>query len=196
MTQRRALWALLAMIAVLALVAAGCGGSDSSSASGDETTIETTDETTDETSSGDETMADETMADETMADEDTTGESSDTGGSLGAFADKDCIELASIGSKLAQAVDPSGSFDAGEAATLYEQLMDKAPAEIRDDLAVFADYLKEISELLQGVDLSSGQQPSAEDLAKLEKLGSLDTTEVQKASENLAAWASENCSAG
>ena len=187
MTQRRALWALLAMIAVLALVAAGCGGSDSSSASGDETTIETTDET----SSGDETMADETMADE-----DTTGESSDIGGSLGAFADKDCIELASIGSKLAQAVDPSGSFDAGEAATLYEQLMDKAPAEIRDDLAVFADYLKEISELLQGVDLSSGQQPSAEDLAKLEKLGSLDTTEVQKASENLAAWASENCSAG
>jgi ABC-type glycerol-3-phosphate transport system substrate-binding protein len=179
MTQRRALLALLALLAALLLVAAGCGGS--SDEGSDEAAVETTTET-----NGDE---------EEMEEEgETTEDETETGG-LSAFANEDCQELASIGASIAQAVDPSGTFDADEAAQLYEQLAEKAPDEIQDDLAVFADYMAQVAEALSGVDLTSGQQPSAEDLQALQALSNIGP-EVEQAAENLSAWASENCSVG
>ena len=48
--------------------------------------------------------------------------------------------------------------------------------------------------VLKGVDLTSGTVPDPEALAKLEELGrTLDSAEVQQATENLEAWARENC---
>ncbi len=183
MIQRGAMATLVAVLAALILVAAGCGGSseESSGEAATETAVVSSEE------AGDDSMADDDMA--------TEDDSDDTTGSLSAFADEDCLRLASIGASIAQAVDPTGDFDAEEAAQLYDELADKAPEEIQDDLAVFADYLAEIAEVLADVDLASGQAPSAEDLQALQSLGDVGP-EVEQASENLSAWAEENCSVG
>ena len=179
-----ALVALLALLAALTLMAAGCGGSDE--AGSDDTAIETT---------TDETTEDDTTTDETeTTDETDTTEDSD----VSAFASEDCLELASIGTKLSEALSASGGtgdFDA--TATYFEQLVDKAPDEIKDDLATIAGAWEEIAEALGDVDLSSGGTPSAEDLQALQELGTrLSTTELTQASENIAAWATENCTTG
>lgn len=172
-TQRRIV-VLVSVLAALLLVAAGCGGSDSSEeATSDETTVETTVETTDEATSDDDSTS-----------------------AAGVFADEDCLELASIGAKIAQAVDPSGSFDADEAAAFYDELAAKAPEEIRDDLEVFAGYLAEVAAAIEGIDLTSGELPSPDDLAKLEELAQSADAEVQEAADNLSAWAEENCGIG
>jgi hypothetical protein len=176
-TQRRIV-VLVSVLTALLLVAAGCGGSDSSEeARSDETTVETTVETSDE------------ATDEATSDDDSTS-------AAGIFASEDCVELASIGAKIAQAVDPSGSFDADEAAAFYDELAAKAPEEIRDDLEVFAGYLAEVAAALEGIDLTSGEVPSPDDLAKLQEVAQSADAEVQEAADNLSAWAEENCSIG
>jgi hypothetical protein len=182
MTQRRVVPALLLVLAALLFVAAGCGGSSDEGT--DEAVVETSADT------GEETMDHEEMTDEEEM-TDTTGDT----GALSAFASEDCAQLATIGASIAQAVDPSGNFDADEASQLYEQLAEKAPAEIQDDLAVFANYLGEIADALQGVDLSSGQAPSPEAAQKLQALSNT-SPEVQQAANHLSDWASENCTTG
>ncbi len=184
MTHRKAVLALLAVLAALLLVvAAGCGGSSDEAA--DDAVIETT------SGSGEDEMTD----DEAMSEE----ESSDEGsvGDLGGFdiADEDCLELAQAGAKIAQAANPSGDFDAEGVAAFYEDLAANAPEEIQDDLLVFADYMEEVAQAFQGIDLSSGETPSPEDLQALQALGNIGP-EVQEASENLSAWATENCTGG
>ncbi len=180
MTHRKAVLALLAVLAALLLVvAAGCGGSSDEAA--DDAAIETTSDTGE-----DEMTDDEATSEDESSDED-----------LGGFgiADEDCLELAQAGAKVAQAVDPSGNFDAEGVAAFYEELAANAPEEIQDDLLVFADYMEEVAEAFQGIDLSSGAAPSPEDLQALQALGDIGP-EVQEASENLSAWATENCTVG
>jgi hypothetical protein len=168
----RARHLLLLGVAVLALVAAGCGGDDSSEASGDATetaVVET--ETTDDDGTA-------TDADEDIDIGDLSGE---------------CAQFAGISSKLAQSLGGQDA-DLEEAARVFDEIADEVPDEIKDDYRVIADNFAKIAEALKGVDLTSGAVPDPETLAKLEALGqTLDSAEVQQASENLEAWARENC---
>ncbi len=184
MASRRKVVALPVLAAALALalgsVVSGCGGSSESS--GDEAAIETTTETT-------ETTEETTGTEETGTETETT---SDTG--LGALADEDCLELASIGAKFSEALGATGATDYEATSELFDALVDKAPDEIKDDLALFAGAWKEIAAALADVDLSSGATPSPEAIQKLQELSeSFNTPELTKASENLTAWTQEHC---
>ncbi len=171
--KRAALFALLVLLAALALVAAGCGGSDEASSS--ETTVETTTEETD------------TETTEETTDEETTEPD------LNAFASEDCLELATIGAKLGEALGATGTADPEATAAYFDELVSKAPDEIKDDITVLANAMDEISTALQDVDLTSGATQDPETLQKLQELGeNLNNAEVQEASTNLEAWATEN----
>ena len=158
------------LLAVLALVAAGCGGDDASDASGDTET----------------TIVEETTGDEITETED---ESEDGAGALG----ENCAELAGIGSRLAQSLSGQAG-DLDEAEELFDEIADQVPDEIKDDYEVVAENFGKIAEGLKDLDLGSGGTPNAEDLQKLQELtASLDSAEVREASENISAWAEQNC---
>lgn len=173
--------ASLLVIGVLALVAAGCGGDDSSSEASDETTVEET--TVEETTAAEETT-------EASSDDTETSASDDV--DLGDLSGE-CLELASIGAKFSEAFESTGSAsgDLSATADLFDELIEAAPDEIKDDLEVMSEGLAEYAEALDGINLT---QPSAEDIAKLQEVTqSFDTTEFQEASQNIEAWVSANC---
>ncbi len=178
--KRAAMLALLALLAALVLVAAGCGGSDE--ATSDETTVETTVDT-DTTEDTTEETTEETTGDET------------TEPDLSGIANEDCLEFASIGAKFSEALSATGSSaDLETTSQLFQELSDNAPDEIKDDILVLAGAWEEIAAALGDVDLSSGEAPSAETLAKLQELGeTFNSAEIQEASANLGTWAEENC---
>ena len=87
-----------------------------------------------------------------------------------------------------------GNEGLDEASKLFDELASQVPDEIKADFEVIAENFSKIAEALKDVDLASGETPSAEDVAKLQELtSSLNSTEVQQASENIQAWAEENC---
>ena len=179
MTDRKrvSLFALLALLGAIALLAAGCGGgSDESSATTTETTVETTVDTDTEAT-------------------DTSTETTDAS-NANPFASGDCLELAGIGAKFAEALGASGGTQDLEATSKFlDELVSKAPDEIKDDLATLAAAWTEIADALKGVDLSGGTAPSADTIKKLQEIGTkFDTPELQQASKNLDAWTKENCS--
>ncbi len=171
---------MVLLIAVAALVAAGCGGDDSNEAGGDATDAAVVTET-----SGDDS-SDDTTDDTT---EDMTGTSDDD--ELGDLSEE-CQEFAGISAKLGQSLS-GGTAGLDEAAEVFDEIADQVPEEIRDDYRVVADNFAEIAEALKGVDLTSGAT-DPETIAKLQELGqTLDSAEVREATENLEAWARENC---
>lgn len=164
------------LLAALALLAAGCGGDDENEASDEtETTIvETTDDD-----------ATETDDDATETDDATEDDDDALGG--------ECAEFAGLSARLSQALSGSSS-DLGSASEVFDELADQVPAEIQDDYEVLADNFRELADALEGVDLSAGETPSQEDLARIQEITqSLDTPEVQEAAGNIEAWATENC---
>ena len=163
------------LIAVLALVAAGCGGSSSDEASSDTETTVATETTTPE---------------ETTATTDDSGTSTDI--DLGNLSGE-CKQFAGISSKLAQSLSGQDA-NMEDAAKAFADIADQVPDEIKDDYQVIAENFSKIAEALKGVDLTSGQTPSPEALAKLQELSkSMDSTEVQQASQNIEAWVQEHC---
>jgi hypothetical protein len=179
--KRTTLLALLALLGAVALLAAGCGGGSDESSGSTETTVETT---TDQST-------------ETMDTESTETESTDTESSGGgsAFASKDCLQLASIGAEFSKAMGGTDASDSVETTSkFFDALVAKAPDEIKDDLATLASAWKEVATQLKGIDLTSGATPSPETLQKLQEIGKkFDTPELQKASQNIEAWAKDNC---
>jgi hypothetical protein len=163
------------LIAALALVAAGCGGSSSDEASADtETTV----------------AAETTMPEETTA---TTNDSeTSTDVDLGNLSGE-CAQFAGISSKLAQSLSGQDA-NMEDAAKAFADIADQVPDEIKDDYQVIAENFSKIAEALKGVDLTSGQTPSPEALAKLQELSkTMDSAEVQQASQHIEAWVSEHC---
>ena len=81
-----------------------------------------------------------------------------------------------------------------DAAKAFADIADQVPDEIKDDYQVIAENFSKIAEALKGVDLTSGQTPSPEALAKLQELSkSMDSAEVQQATQNIEAWVSQHC---
>jgi hypothetical protein len=157
------------LLSALLLVGAGCGGGD---------------EAADEP----ETAITETTTEETTTEETTTDASG-----LEGLASEECLQLISIGAAIGQAFSGAGGADE-ETSELFQELVAKAPAEIKDDLEVVAGAYSEYADALADLDLKEGQVPSAEDLQKIQAaIGSIDQAEVQAAAERLSAWAEANC---
>jgi hypothetical protein len=169
------------LIAVLALVAAGCGGSSSDEASSDtETTV-----ATETTATEDMTTTEDTTA---TTDDSETSTDIDLGNLSG-----ECAQFAGISSKLAQSLSGQDA-NIEDAAKAFDEIADQVPDEIKDDYQVIAENFSKIAEALKGVDLASGQAPSPEALAKLQELStSMDSAEVQQASQHIEAWVQEHC---
>lgn len=164
---------MVLLLAALALAAAGCGGDDSSDASGD------TDTTVVEATTADETTTEETTTEETTTEETTLSGK--------------CAEFAGLGAKISQAM-AGGNAGLDEASELFDELASQVPDEIKADFQVIADNFADIAEVMRDIDLAPGEQPSAEDLAKLQELtSSLNSTEVTQASANIQKWTEENC---
>jgi hypothetical protein len=165
------------LIAALALIAAGCGGSSSDEASADtETTV----------------AAETTMPEETTTATTTDDSGTSTDVDLGNLSGE-CAQFADISSKLAQSLSGQDA-NMEDAAKAFADIADQVPDEIKDDYQVIAENFAKIAEALKGVDLTSGQTPSPEALAKLQELSkTMDSAEVQQASQHIEAWVSEHC---
>ncbi|MFN8221759.1 MAG: hypothetical protein U0R50_00770 [Gaiellales bacterium] len=191
MTFRRL--AVLALgILVLAFVAAGCGGDDSSEAA-DATDTVAVDTANEDTTSSETTSSEDTSSDETTSSDDTTSADEDI--DLGDLSGE-CLEFAGIGAKIAEAMGSTtgANADIGKTAELFDELVDKAPDEIKGDLEVLSEGIATMAEALKGVDLSSGATPDADQLAKLQEvMASLDSEKLQAAANNIEAWTKENC---
>ena len=183
---------MAAVIAALAFVVAGCGGSsDSGSNAAADTVVADTSASTDDMST------ETTSTDMTSADTTSTGTSStDTNGSVAGLSGE-CKSLAEASQKFSEAsakVGQSGGNDLGTTADAFDDLAAAAPDELKDDFRVLADVMKQYSEVLKDVDLEAGEVPSADQVAKLARLGqSLGAQNVQKASAAIATWTTEHC---
>lgn len=164
------------LVAVVALAAAGCGGDDSDEAGGDTDTVVV------------ETTTEDTTTDDMTTTEENESSDVDTSGLTG-----NCAELAGLGSRLASAFGGPNA-DVADVSRLFDELADEVPDEIKADWEVLARNFEKVAEALQGVDLTSGETPSAEALARLQELSeTFDSPAMQEAAANIEAWAQENC---
>ena len=181
MTKRGRWIVLAASVAALALAAAGCGGGSESSGTDTTVAAATTEAATTEQSTTEEMT--------TEADTSATDTSAATG-----IADKDCLELASIGAQFSQAFSATGGTNYEATTAFFQALADKAPDEIKGDIQTLSAAWVKIAAALKDANLTSGQVPSAETIAKLQKLSTtLDTPELKKATSNLEAWSKQHC---
>jgi hypothetical protein len=106
----------------------------------------------------------------------------------------ECLELVSIGAALGQAFTGAGETDTEETSRLLVELVDEAPAEIRQDLQTVADGFGQYADAIRDLDLEEGETPSAEQLQQIQAaIASVDQPRLQAASQRLSAWAEENC---
>jgi hypothetical protein len=180
------------LLATAVLAAAGCGGKKSASS----TTTTTTTTTSTETTSTTESTATDTTATDTTTTTTTTTAGTDTSSSaaIAALATSgNCKSLADLGAAFSSAFTGANG-DLQKQADLFQQLVDKAPDQIKPDLQVIADDWAKIAAALKGVDLSSGKTPDPAALAKIAALQStIDQQKLTAAEQHLNAWATANC---
>jgi hypothetical protein len=172
-------------VAALLLVAAGCGGSSSDTAGDTTATI----------ASIDTTAADTTAADTTES-TDTIG--TDTSSSTEDASLEGCTKLTELSVKFSQALGSassgSGAPDLQATAKAYEEFADQVPEEIRDAFRTVAAAFSTYADVLKDVDLSSGETPDPDTLAKLaDAAKALDNTKLTAATTEIEAWAKANC---
>jgi hypothetical protein len=141
---------------------------------------------------------DETSTEESSTEETSTEETS-TDVDLSALPGK-CASLAGVGAKYAQALQAAGAgpnADLSKFSDAFEEFANEAPEEIRADLEVIAKNIGKYAEALKGLDLTSGETPTADQIAKLQEISkSFDESGMRKASDHIEAWVQENCTTG
>jgi len=211
----KAIWVLCAVaLGALVLVTAGCGGGGGTTTvtvAADTTTEETTTEaettTEEDTTTEEETTTEaETTTEESTTEEETTTEGTDTETSetdtttspdLSFISNENCRQFVKFASDFSQAMSGTGDTDIKQAADEMQQFADEAPEDIRDDFKTLADYYSKIADALDGVDLSSGQTPSADVIAKLTQLSQeIDTQKATAAGQHISEWTQQNCTNG
>ena len=166
-------------VAALLLAAAGCGGSSDNSADDSTATIESTD-----TSGGTDTSS-STDATDTNEDASLAG----------------CPELADLSANFTQALGAassgSGMPDLEKTAKVYEEFADQVPEEIRDAFKTFAAAFASYADAFKDVDLTPGETPDPETLAKIaDAAKAFDNPKLTEATAEIEAWVTENCSGG
>lgn len=171
-------WVTIFAVGLAAIALAGCGGSSSS------TTTTTT--TTTETSAASTTSTEST----TSA---TTTEAS--GSTIPNFASGKCKDLAASASKISQQFGASSATgNLQNAAKEFQAFVAIAPSEIKGDVQTIADAMTSYANAMKGIDLKSGQVPSAADLQKIAAASkSLNQAKLQAAEQHIAAWTQKNC---
>ena len=167
----------------LVLAAAGCGGGTSTT-------------TTQGAPAGTTTSTSETT---TAASGTTTTTATGTAGALGALlTSKNCRNLLGISASFSKAIAGAASgADLQKAEALMKQFADQTPADIRPDFEVLATVYAKYAEALKGVDLTSGKAPSADVIARLQKLSTeIDQAKLATASQHIGAWVQKNCTNG
>ncbi len=158
------------LVGSLMVLAAGCGGgSDNKAESTSQTTTTETTTTTEDNSSADDSSA----------------------GKI-ALTSEDCQKLAAVGATIGQAL--SGTIPEGLDSDIarLEEVAASAPEEIQADLQVVAAAAQKFAEL----GITANSTPD-EVMAKVGQLSqSIDLAKLNVASQNIATWAQENCSAG
>jgi hypothetical protein len=182
----------LAFVLLVGLVAivAGCGGSNSSSATTETTTEATTTEDTTTTQDTTDEITTETTT------EDDSGGSGGGSGSGSSFASSaNCLKLLNLSSEFAKAAGAAGGADDLDAtAKFFEQIADNAPEEIRGDFQVFAEAFAGYVKALGDADLKPGAQPTPAQIQALTKAAeSFSEADVTKASNNIQAWTEKDC---
>ena len=170
-------WLMLFAVGVAGLALAGCGGGGSNNASSN-TTNETTTTTAAETTTGATTTT--------------------TSGSVTTpnFASGKCKSLAASAQKIGQDFSAAGggTGNLSDAANEFQAFVHEVPSEIRGDVQTIADAFTKYANALKGVDLGSGQTPSAADLAKIQNaLKSFNQAKLQAAEAHIQAWTQKNC---
>jgi hypothetical protein len=203
---------VLALVSLFAagflFAAAGCGG-EKSSATETVTVTESTETESMETTETDTSMTEtesmetdtamtetESMETDTAMTETEGMETTDSSTSAGGFAlaNEQCQELANASAGLSDAFSGSGTADWDKTVQFLNELADEAPDEIADDFRTLAEAYEKIGDALGDTDLSSGETPSAAQIAALAKLGQeLNQTDLIQASTNISTWMMENC---
>jgi hypothetical protein len=162
-------------VGLVALALAGCGGGGNSASSNTTTTATSSESTTSTTGS------------------ETTTEAS--GSTTPNFASGKCKDLAQSAAKIGQDISASGaSGNLQDVAKEFQAFVSIVPSEIKGDVQTIADAFTAYATALKGVNLSSGQTPSASDLQKMQDaLKSFDQQKVQAAEQRLEAWTKKNC---
>jgi hypothetical protein len=115
---------------------------------------------------------------------------------------EDCLKLAQLGQKYTKALQAANPTSGGDVkaqlsatAKAFQEFADEAPDAVKNDFKVFGAAFTAYADALGGVDLNSGQAPSAADIAKLQAAAQkLNNSDLQQASAHLSAWAQKNCS--
>lgn len=173
------------LVAMAVFVAAGCGGSSNDAAG----TTETTDTTA---------VTDTTTATDTTSSTDTTTSGTDT--SVAGLSEG-CQKVADLSVEFGKALSAAGAggaeADLEQTAKAYEKFAEQVPEEIRGSFRTLAAAFGQYAVALQGVDLSSGQAPNAETIAKLAKAAkALDNESLSAANTQISAWVEKNCNTG
>jgi hypothetical protein len=172
---------VLALTLVLGFAVAGCGGGGKKSSSGTTAAAATTEAAT--------TEAATTEAATTAAATTTKPPNVTTFATSG-----NCREFANFASNVGKAVSGTGVPDLQSVAKAIDRLADKAPSDIRSDFKVLADAYDKIAAALKGVNLQSGKAPSADAIAKLQKLQTeINQQKLTTASQHIEAWVQKNC---
>ena len=171
-------------VAALLLVIAGCGGS-SNSAEDSTTAIESTGGT------------DTTAGTDTGAGTDTTS-SADTTDSDLEVSFEGCPELTDLSAEVSKAFQTAtsgtGEADLDAIVDAYDKFSDEAPEEIRDAFKTLAGAFEQYAEVLGDIDLSSGETPTADDVAKMaEAAKSFSDAKLTAATAEIEAWVQKNC---
>ena len=173
--RRSVSFAVLTLVLAFGFSVAGCGGGGKKSSSGTTAVAATT-----------EAAATTTEAAATTKVPD-----------LSKFAtSKNCRDFAQLAVNVTKAFTGSGGNDLQASAKAINELADKAPSDVRSDFKVVADAYGKIANALKGVDLKSGETPSADQIAKMQKLQQeIDQPKLTAAEQHISTWVQHNCQA-
>jgi len=157
-----------AVITALALLVTGCGSSGSSSS-----------------------------ASSAASSSSAAGSSSSSAAAPTFASSSNCLQLAGVGEKFAQAMQATAgkTFDLSTAVAAYNNLANQAPSAIKPDVQTIAAAFSSFASALEKVNYKFGSVPSATQLAGLQTaVHVFQQSDVKQAETSIEAWAKHNCS--
>ena len=183
MSLRRVLFGFLALTLVLSACGDGGGGDDEADNASDDASDTASDNADSDTGDGDSDTGD--------------GDTGDGGIPAGAFGDEDCAVLLSIAVAPLAALGSGGEgFDAEGFEEIRSQLdavAEDAPDDVADSLEVIKATTDEVAELMEDVDAEEDFTDPDFQQAFNEALELLGSEEYTEASEEVSAFATEEC---
>lgn len=106
---------------------------------------------------------------------------------------KDCKDLADLGQKFSSALSGAGNpQNLKKQAELLKEFAERTPSDIRADFRLLAAYLSKVADVAGSI--KPGETPSAEMLAKLQKVAAeVNQAKLTAAGTRISAWVKKNC---